>query len=179
MIDKQLIAKADSLDSLVALLNGGLGWPIDEEDPFQYEPEIADGIKFEGGEVTIRSLIPAGVDDEKLILLIEFPKPYLRRDLRDLLTSLRKRARELPHLASRTGVQDTVFIVTVADNEGTYVDTRFVLFTENLGRQPAIKSFGWRKELIGRTVITHNLERLRWENREMWDSAWSVKELTD
>lgn len=177
MLDKQLIQQAETIEGLTTLLHDGLAWPIDEEEPFLYEPEIAEGIKFDGGEVNVRSLIPAGVDDEKLILHVEFPKPYLRRDLRDLLTSLRKGARELPHLATRTGVRDTVFIVTVADSDGTYTDTRFVLFTENPGRQPAIKSFGWRKELIGRTVITHNLENLRWERRLNWESAWNVTQV--
>ena len=54
-----------------------------------------------------------------------------------------------------------------------------MLFEEHERRLPRIRSFGWRKEFIGRTVLTHNLGQLLWSDRLRWEKAWDVEGLTD
>ncbi|MGI8905939.1 MAG: Eco57I restriction-modification methylase domain-containing protein [Candidatus Sumerlaeaceae bacterium] len=179
MIDPQLLHDVHDRDSLVALLKKsetqqGLGWPVDPDAPFQFEPEIAKGIKS-GLNVAISRLVPASSEDKHLVLLAEFPQPYVRRDLRELLASLRKHIRDTKRFADHTGIGDTVFIVAGP----AYDDVRFVLFEERERRLPRIRSFGWSRAHIGRTVLTHNLGRLVWSSREKWESAWDVEALTD
>lgn len=176
---KQLLQKVADQGSLTDLLktreeSGGLGWPVDIELPFQLEPEIAAGVKGDG-QVTVSRLIPAASDENQLVLLAEFERPYVRRDLRELLSSVRRHIRTTGRFEDHTGLGDTLFIVAAPG----YDDVRFVLFEERQGRQPRIRSFGWRKEFIGRTVLTHNLGRLRWRNRLQWEKAWDVEGLTD
>ena len=179
MIDPNLLSNIEDQDSLVSLLNtredqGGLGWPMADELPFQFEPEIAAGVKGDGS-VSISRLIPASAEDKYLVLLAEFERPYVRRDLRELLASVRRHIRTTGRFADHTGVGDTIFIVAAPG----YADVRFVLFEERERRLPRIRSFGWRKELIGRTVLTHNLWRLIWSDRARWEAAWDVEGLTD
>ena len=178
-------------DSLVALLktreeSGGLGWPVDTDEPFHPEkglkPKIAPGVNG-NNQVNVSHLIAASVDQPYLVLLAEFDKPYVRRDLLELLKSLRSEIRETGQFADYTGLEDTIFIVAAPENEDAgsskYEDIRFVLFEERGKRLPGIRSFGWRKEFVGRTVLTHNLERLRWSDHQDWKSAWDVEGMTD
>jgi hypothetical protein len=176
---KQLVEKVTDQDSLIDLLktssdNGGLGWQVDSDLPFQEEPEIADGVEG-NGKVTISRFVPRTVDEKRLILLAEFQRPYIRRDLRALLASIRRLSRIKGRFPDHTGLGDTLFIVAAPE----YKDVRFVLFEERERRLPRIRSFGWRQEFIGRTVLTHNLERLRWSDRDRWEHAWDVEGLTD
>ncbi len=179
MIDRQLLLNCTDQDGLIVLLStpeneGGLGWPVDRDAPFQVEPEIAEGVKGDG-RVTVSRLIPPAADENRLVLLAEFDRPYIRRDLRELLTSLRRHIRSTGRFPDTTGFGDTVFIVA----SPTYEDIRFVLFEERERRLPRIRSFGWRREFVGRTVLTHNLERLCWCDRSDWESAWDVESLTE
>lgn len=179
MTDRKLLEAVSDRDSLTALLQapenqGGLGWPVDPEAAFSFEPEITAGVQG-NGSVEVRRLVPASVDEPYLILLAEFEKPYLRRDLRELLTSLRRHARETGRFEDKAGTGDTIFIVA----SPKYEDVRFVLFEEREKGLPKIRSFGWRKEFIGRTVLTHNLDRLTRSNHGGWLKAWDVEGLTD
>lgn len=105
----------------------------------------------------------------------------MRRDLRELLRSLRAYARQTAKFPDHTGLGDTIFIVAAPayDAAPGYEDLRFVLFEEQEKRVPRIRSFGWRREFVGRTVLTHNLERLHWSNRGAWLNAWDVESLTE
>ena len=152
----------------------GLGWPIDAEFAFYEEPEIAQGIKG-GMRVKVSSLVPTGEDGERLVVLAEFEQHYVRRDLRNLLSSLQSQIRTSGRWRGRTGVGDTLFVVASPG----YDDVRFVLFEEQSQRQPRIRSFGWSRTNIGRTILTHNLERLRWSDRSSWERAWDVDGLTE
>lgn len=179
MINRDLVVNVNDQTSLLELLRtnesrGGLGWPIAPEFAFEEVPEIADGIPG-NAKVTVSRLIPAGVENEHLVILAEFDQEYVRRDLREILRSLRRYIRESAKFADYTGLGDTVFIVAAPD----YGDLRFVLFEERANRQPQIKSFGWRKEFVGRTVLTHNLDRLHWASRAQWSQAWDVDALTE
>jgi hypothetical protein len=179
MIDPNLLLNIGDQDSLVALLHapeerGGLGWPVADEEPFQVEPEIAAGVKGDG-RVAVSRLIPASADEQRLILLAEFDRLYVRRDLRELLGSVRRHIRETGRFEDNTGVGDTVFIVAAPG----YEDVRFVLFEERERRLPRIRSFGWKGADVGRTVLEYNLGRLLWSDREKWENAWDVEGLTD
>ena len=179
MIDRSLLFNVKDQETLVELLKtgedrGGLGWPVDTDEPFQLEPEIAAGVKGDG-QVTVSRLIPASADERQLVLLAEFERPYIRRDLRELLSSVRRHIRTTGRFEDHTGLGDTVFIVAAPG----YEDVRLVLFEEHERRLPRIRSFGWRKEFIGRTVLTHNLGRLLWNDRLRWEKAWDVEGLTD
>ncbi len=134
----------------------------------------AAGIKG-GIPVRVYTLVPIGEEDERLVVLAEFQDRYARRDLRELLASLRREVRTSNRFPDRTGLKDTLFIVATPG----YDDVRFVLFEEQERRIPRIRSFGWERENIGRTVLTHNLERLQWPPRKEWDSAWDIEALTD
>ena len=177
---KDLVDAVQDRSSLADLLKVGLGWPVDPEEAFQEEPEIAQGVKF-GSEVSVSRLVPAGVEGERLILLAEFSQPYVRRDLRELLRSLKGIIRETGRFEDHTGIGDTIFIVAAPSDKDAspFADVRFVLFEEQEKRVPRIRSFGWRREFIGRTVLTHNLERLEWSARVNWDKAWDVEGLTE
>ncbi len=179
MIDPSLLAGAVNQEGLVLLLQtseerGGLGWPVDPDFAFEEIPEIAKGVKADG-KVSLHRLIPESVEEDRLIVLAEFEKPYVRRDLRDLLGWLRGYIRTSGKFPDKTGMGDTVFIVASPG----YEELRFVLFEENERRLPRIRSFGWRHEFIGRTVLTHNLERLHWQSRRVWERAWDVEALTE
>lgn len=195
MIEPSLLHNVKDQDTLVNLLrtreeNGGLGWPVDPTDPFQLEPEIAKGVKGDS-QVTVSRLIPPSSDRGRLVLLAEFERPYVRRDLRELLASVRRHIRATGRFADHTGLLDTLFIVTAKNSEQTakkdskqdseedYEDVRFVLFEEGERRLPRIRSFGWQREFVGRTVLTHNLGRLTWSDRQSWERAWDVDALTD
>lgn len=169
---KPLVAAVQDSDSLCDLLRA-LGWPILPEFPFDEQPEIAHGVK--GATCTVRSLVPASSDDPRLFLLVEFHEPYVRRDLREILSSLRRYTRDTGKWEGKSGTGDTIFVVASPG----YEDVRFVLFEEQDRRLPRIRSFGWRREFIGRTVLTHNLERLRWDERAHWEHAWDVEALTE
>ncbi len=179
MTTKHLVENIIDRDTLVALLgtpehSGGLAWPVDPEAPFTHEPEIAHGIKGNSA-VAVHRLIPASADDKHLVILAEFEQPYVRRDLRELLASLRRHMRETARFPDHSGIGDTIFIVAAP----AYSDIRFVLFEEREGRQPRIRSFGWSHDNIGRTVLTHNLDRLTWSRRDNWAPAWDVEGLTE
>ena len=49
---KALVDAVQDRSSLADLLKVGLGWPVDPEEAFQEEPEIAQGVKF-GSEVSV------------------------------------------------------------------------------------------------------------------------------
>lgn len=178
MINRTLVENVRDQDSLLKLLktaegNGGLGWPVDPEFAFDEVPEIAQGVKGDG-KVRVSRLIPAGVEHERLVILAEFERPYLRRDLRELLRSLRAYARQTAKFPDHTGLGDTIFIVAAPG----YDDLRFVLFEERQSGQPKLRAFGWNKDFLGRTVLTHNLPKLTWDRRLNWADAWSVEALT-
>lgn len=186
---KALVAAVKDEDSLAALLREGLGWPVALEFAFQEVPDVAQGVKSNIAKVS--RLIPASLEDEHLIVLAEFDGPYVRRDLRELLTSLRRHMRTTGEFEGHTGFGDTIFIVSSPQTPplpdasaqgggrgGEYGDVRFVLFEEQDGRQPRIRSFGWNAREIGRTLITHNLDGLRWDRRDKWLEAWNVEKLT-
>ena len=179
MIDRTLLLDVVDQDSLVNLLKtredrGGLGWQVDADDTFDMEPDIAAGVKGDGS-VKISRLVRSSNEQERLILLAEFERPYVRRDLRELLSSVRREIREKGRFADHAGLGDILFIVVSPG----YEDLRFVLFEERERRLPRIRSFGWRKELVGRTVLTHNLNRLVWSDQPGWEKAWDVEGLTD
>ncbi len=191
MIEPRLLHNVIDQDTLVDLLRtredgGGLGWPVDRDAPFQLEPEIAKGVKG-GSHVTVSRLIPPSSEESRLVLLAEFERPYVRRDLRELLASVRRHIRATGRFADHTGLGDTLFIVTAKDAKQNdtgnakddYEDVRFVLFEEGERRLPRIRSFGWQRAFVGRTVLTHNLGRLLWSDRQMWERAWDVDALTD
>ncbi|HVT13099.1 MAG TPA: RNA-binding domain-containing protein [Fimbriimonadaceae bacterium] len=167
---KGLVAAVHDSDSLCDLLRA-LDWPVLQEFAFQDQPEIAQGVK--GASCRVQSLIPASADDPRLFLLVEFHGHYVRRDLREVLASLRRYTRDTAKWHGKTGTGDTIFVVASPG----YEDVRFVLFEEQDRRLPRIRSFGWRHEFIGRTVLTHNLERLRWG--QSWEQAWDVEGLTE
>lgn len=167
---KALVAAVHDSDSLCDLLRA-LDWPVLQEFPFQDQPEIAHGVK--GASCRVQSLIPASADDPRLFLLVDFHEHYVRRDLREVLASLRRYTRDTAKWHGKTGTGDTIFVVASPG----YEDVRFVLFEEQDRRLPRIRSFGWRHEFIGRTVLTHNLERLRWG--QSWEQAWDVEGLTE
>lgn len=178
MIDRNLLEAIADQYGLVRLLktperDGGLGWQMDEEFPFEEVPEIGLGPKAKG-KVGVHRLIPATVEDEKVVLLAEFEQPYHRRDLRELLTSLRRYTRETGKLDGATGIGDTVFIVAAPG----YREVRMVLFQAKDAGQPKLRSLEWDKSSIGRTLLEFNLERLKWSNRAAWESAWDVERLT-
>lgn len=176
---KQGVERVHNQDSLVELLREGLGWPVDPEFAFSEVPEIAAGVKSDSA-VTVSQLVPATAEDKHLIVLAEFEKPYVRRDLLELLRSLRSHMRATGKFQGYTGIGDTLFIVAAPD----YEDVRFVLFEDRERRKARIRSFGWRREFVGRTVLTHNLERLKWQKdpaarAAAWERAWDVEGLTE
>lgn len=176
---KQRVERVHNQDSLVELLREGLGWPVDPEFAFSEVPEIAAGVKSDSA-VTVSQLVPATAEDKHLIVLAEFEKPYVRRDLLELLRSLRSHMRATGKFQGYTGIGDTLFIVAAPD----YEDVRFVLFEDRERRKARIRSFGWRREFVGRTVLTHNLERLKWQEdptarAAAWERAWDVEGLTE
>lgn len=176
---KPLVEQATNRDGLIRLLSEGLGWPVNLEFPFYEEPEIGAGVTG-GMQVEVHSLVPESRSQDHLIVLAEFQGSYVRRDLRELLASLRREIREKARFPGRTGLGDTIFIVTSGRKESeSYEEVRFVLFEERERRLPRIRTFGWRKEFIGRTVLTHNLERMEWRDRAKWEKAWDVEGLTD
>lgn len=168
---KPLVAAVHDSDSLCDLLRA-LDWPVLEEFPFDDQPEIAQGVK--GAKCMVRSLIPASSDDPRLFLLVEFQEPYARRDLRQVLSSLRRYTRNTAKWHGKTGTGDTIFVVA----SPRYEEVRFVLFEEQEGRQPKLRSFEWERNAIGRTLLEYNLERLRWADRDQWQKAWDVEKLT-
>jgi len=176
---KQRVERVHDQDSLVELLRDGLGWPVDPEFAFFEVPEIAAGVKSDSA-VTVSQLVPASAEDKHLIVLAEFEKHYVRRDLLELLRSLRSHMRATGKFQGHTGIGDTVFIVAAPN----YEDVRFVLFEDRERRKARIRSFGWRREFVGRTVLTHNLERLKWQEdptarAAAWERAWDVEGLTE
>ncbi|GMV88988.1 MAG: hypothetical protein AMXMBFR81_19190 [Chthonomonas sp.] len=176
---KQRVERVHDQDSLVELLRDGVGWPVDPEFAFFEVPEIAAGVKSDSA-VTVSQLVPASAEDKHLIVLAEFEKHYVRRDLLELLRSLRSHMRATGKFEGHTGIGDTVFIVAAPK----YEDVRFVLFEERERRKARIRSFGWRSEFVGRTVLTHNLERLKWQQdptarASAWERAWDVEGLTE
>jgi len=178
MIEINLAVSVVDRDGLVALLktpehSGGLGWPVDEEAPFTFVPEIAPNVKG-ASEVRVSRLVPATSDDAHIVLLAEFQDEYTRRDLRELLASVRREAKSSGRFAD-ADLADTIFIVA----KPGYADIRFVLFEERNRRLPAIRSFGWSLGKIGRTVLTHNLKGLVWSHRPDWIEAWDVEALTE
>ncbi len=178
MINKTLVENVRDEESLIALLSipedrGGLGWPVDSEFAFDEIAEIAQGVKGDG-KVRVSRLVPAGAAGERLIILAEFERPFLRRDLRELLRSLRSYARQSGKFPDHTGLGDTIFVVAAPG----FKDVRFVLFEERQSGQPKLRSFGWKQSFVGRTVLTHNLPKLVWEKRLTWADAWSVEALT-
>lgn len=183
MISRRLVEGVQDEATLIALLStpeedGGLGWPVIPEFPFEDRPEIALGVK--GASCMVKSLVPESSDDPRLFLLVEFTEPYLRRDLREILASLRRYTRQTGVWDGKRGTHDTIFVVASPG----YADVRFVRFEEQRSRPPRIRTFGWSRELVGRTVLTHNLERLRWPkdsapNPLAWESAWDVDALTE
>lgn len=183
MISRRLVEGVQDEATLIALLStpeedGGLGWPVIPEFPFEDRPEIALGVK--GASCMVKSLVPESSDDPRLFLLVEFTEPYLRRDLREILASLRRYTKQTGVWDGKRGTHDTIFVVASPG----YADVRFVRFEEQRSRPPRIRTFGWSRELVGRTVLTHNLERLRWPrggtpNPLAWESAWDVDALTE
>lgn len=178
MISRRLVEGVQDEDSLLVLLktaqeNGGLGWQVSGEFAFEETPEIAQGVQGEA-KARVSRLIPSGTDGEWLILLAEFDQDFKRRDLREILRSLRAYARETAKFPDHTGYGDTLFIVA---NPG-YQEVRFVLFQQQEGRQARIRSFGWSKGEIGRTLLQHNLPGVYWSQLVSWLKAWDVEELT-
>lgn len=178
LIDRRLLEGVTDRDGLVKLLGeaearGGLGWPVDAEQAFVGEPEIAEGVK--GGRVNVFRLVPPSGDSKFLVLLAEFEEAYVRRDLRELLRSLRKYIRETAKYSDYSGFEDTVFIVASPG----YDDVRFVLFEEQDERQPRIRSFYWSRSFVGRTVLNVNLPALTWASRAAWSEAWSTLAVTN
>jgi hypothetical protein len=168
---KKLVEAVKDQDSLVELLTQGLGWSLHPEFQFDETPEIAKDVK--GTKCQTFHLVGDFQDTE--VFLVEFAAEYVRRDLRELLSSLRKLIKETAKFKGTEGLGDAIFIVATPG----YEDIRFVLFEHQEKRLPRIKSFGWRKKHAGRTVLTHNLARLRWEDQENWVHAWNVEALTD
>lgn len=168
---KKLVEAVKDQDSLVELLIQGLGWSLHPEFQFDETPEIAKDVK--GTKCQTFHLVGDFQDTE--VFLVEFAAEYVRRDLRELLSSLRKLIKETAKFKGTEGLGDAIFIVATPG----YEDIRFVLFEHQEKRLPRIKSFGWRKKHAGRTVLTHNLARLRWEDQENWVQAWNVEALTD
>lgn len=178
MISRRLVEGVIDEASLLALVqtsevNGGLGWQVSGEFAFEETPEIAQGVKGEA-KARVSRLIPSGTEGEWLILLAEFDQDFKRRDLREILRSLRAYARETAKFPDHTGYGDTLFIVA---NPG-YQEVRFVLFQQQEGRQARIRSFGWSKGEIGRTLLQHNLPGVYWSQLLSWHKAWDVEELT-
>lgn len=178
MISRRLVEGVQDEASLLALLqtsevNGGLGWPVSGEFAFEETPEIAQGVKGEA-KARVSRLIPSGTEGEWLILLAEFDQDFKRRDLREILRSLRAYARETAKFPDHTGYGDTLFIVA---NPG-YQEVRFVLFQQQEGRQARIRLFGWSAGELGRTLLEHNLPKLRWSQLANWAKAWDVEALT-
>ena len=168
MISRQLVEGVKDEASLLALLqtsevNGGLGWQVSGEFAFEETPEIAQGVKGEA-KARVSRLIPSGTEGEWLILLAEFDQDFKRRDLREILRSLRAYARETAKFPDHTGYGDTLFIVA---NPG-YQEVRFVLFQQQEGRQARIRLFGWSVGELGRTLLEHNLPKLRWSQLANW-----------
>jgi hypothetical protein len=168
---KKLVEAVTDQNSLVELLSKGLGWSLHPEFQFDETPEIAKDVK--GTKCQTFHLVGDFKNTE--VFLVEFEADYVRRDLRELLTSLRRLIKETARFKGTEGLGDAIFIVATPG----YEDIRFVLFEHQEKRLPRIKSFGWRKKLAGRTVLTHNLARLRWEDQASWVQAWNVEALTD
>ncbi len=178
MISRQLVEGVKNEATLIALLStpeedGGLGWPVSGEFAFDSVPEIAQGVRGEA-KARVSRLIPSGTEGEWLVLLAEFDQDFKRRDLREILRSLRAYARETAKFPDHTGYGDTLFIVA---NPG-YQEVRFVLFQQQEGRQARIRSFGWSQGEIGRTLLQHNLPGVCWSQLLSWHKAWDVEELT-
>lgn len=168
---KQLVEAVKDQDSILALLREGLGWELHPEFTLEDAPEIAQGVKDK--KCKVFDLVGQFVD--RKCFLVEFDGQYVRRDLRELLTSLRKLIRETAKYKGIEGFGDTIFIVATPG----YDDVRFVLFEHQQKRLPKIRSFGWRKKFAGRTVLTHNLNHLGWANQVAWEAAWNVEALTE
>lgn len=180
MIDIKRILQIKDSDSLVTFLRapasaGGLGWPVDPEFPFYAEPDISEGVKGDA-RVKVSSLVPVGLSEERLVILAEFEAAYHRRDLRQLLRSLKTEIRNSGRWVSYSGLGDTIFIVAQPD----WSDVRFVLFRQAEAGQPEIRSFGWAgASSPGRTVLDVNLPRLAWDFRGQWEKAFDVEGLTE
>jgi type I restriction-modification system DNA methylase subunit len=182
MISRRLVEGVSDEASLLALLNtsqesGGLGWPVSSEFAFEDVPEIAFGAK-KVGKVRISRLVGTGQAGEWLVLLAEFENAYARRDLREILRSLKAHIRATGKFADFSGHADTLFIAVKPGETSGYQDVRFVLFQQQEGRQAKIRSFGWTKDDIGRTLLEHNLPGLTWSNLQQWIKAWDVEALT-
>ena len=175
-IDPQSLAAVADAGDLFTLLRDDLGWPVEGVPTLDFyeEPEIAAGVKG-GVGVDVYTVVPAGDEDERLIVLAEFRGEYVRKDLRELLRSLRGTMRNTARWGEATDAHDTLFIVATPG----YDDVRFVLFEEAARRLPRIRSFGWSRHNVGRTVLTYNLDKLHWSSRARWDEAWNVEGLTD
>jgi hypothetical protein len=178
MLDPADLRGVRDAAGLLALLGGrDLGWPVDgnPDDDFFVETELVE--QLSGTPALVRSLVAERTDEEWLVLLVEFQGHYLRRDLRNLLASVRRHDRFTERFAGR---EKTLFVVTMPASEADgYGDMRFVRFVERRGSAAEIRSFGWTRGDVGRTVVTHNLPLLAWSNRDHWEDAWNVEGLTE
>ena len=171
-----LVAAVHDEMSLLDLLKTGLGWPIlSLDNATRRQPQIADGIDFAGGDVSVRRLRPTSGEDARPVFIVDFEGAgYLRRDLRALLRSVKGFERETAGVGA-TGVGDTLYVVAQED----WRDVRFVLFRPRPSGAPEIRSFGWRDGKPGRTVLETNLPGLLWARREAWQEAFNVEGLTE
>lgn len=164
---------------LLEFLHAELGWQLEGEPgvDFYEEPELVQDLK--GAKARVRSVVPESIEDEWLILLVEFDERYYRRDLRSLLSAVRRHQRLTNRFEGRS---KTLFMVTMPKPKGLgpgYGDIQFVRFTEAKKGTPELRSFGWRYTFAGRTVCETNLKALYWTEKSHWEDAWSVEALTE
>lgn len=155
--------------TLATLLRDGLGWEIGEDfgDFSIEEPQIAESLPAEKCRVCVLDRFTR--EFPYLIALVEFEKPYQRRDLRLLLKNLKLDA------AYQSRVHQTIFIVT----QPGYSTISFVCMVKQTGRPVEIRTFSWNQGDAGRTVVSVNLPALSWALQPNWAPAWDVDALTE
>lgn len=155
--------------TLATLLRDGLGWEIGEDfgDFSIEEPQIAESLPAEKCRVYVLDRFTR--EFPYLIALVEFEKPYQRRDLRLLLKNLKLDA------AYQSRVHQTIFIVT----QPGYSTISFVCMVKQTSRPVEIRTFSWNQGDAGRTVVSVNLPALSWALQPNWAPAWDVDALTE
>lgn len=167
---KQLVEQVRDRETLLDLLRNGLGWELHPEFATDPLPEVE--ASFQGPTCRVFEL---NIQDAPYrVLLVEFGAPYRRKNLRDMLASVRALLRTTGRFAGTLGVGDTVFLVA----SPAYADVRFVLFEDREGRQPKIRSFDLDPRAVGRTLLDFNLVGLRWSELGCWERAWDVDKLS-
>jgi len=181
-LDSPRLRQVANLPGLIAYLRDELGWPISSDtviddltfDWSANDLRLADGqrARLQGGAV--RQLRPFVPGQPWGIFLVEFNDTQVyRTSLRQILRGLVPNRRREPALQSWQH-DNLLFICATAD----YDRFTFAHFKGDKFHRAKLATFGWRKgSAYLRTLIEHNLPRLKWPRDDgadprAWQSEW-------